>query len=281
VRTVIGATALAALVFSSDLAVALPQGVALLLFSGFALGLGITSLSSYPGIVAQPQDAVAAVGGLMAASIFASLPATMALADKVLNVLAGIALTTLLAGVLFLAMGHLRWGALVRFTPYPVIGGFLAGSGWLFVTGSFVVMTGDAAGLSQPAALLEPAALVVWAPGAVFALALIAVLRRWRHYLIVPGMLFGAIALFYLVLAAGGLSVAEASARGWLLGPFPEGTAWQALVFASASRVEWTILAAELPKMLTIAGVSIVGLMLNRRRRGAPGGPRRQGHAAA
>ena len=55
-RTVIGCTALAALIFSSDLAVNLPEGVALLLFSGFILSLSIAWFSSYAGTVAQPQD---------------------------------------------------------------------------------------------------------------------------------------------------------------------------------------------------------------------------------
>ena len=47
--------------------------------------------------------------------------------------MAAISLTTLLTGLVFWLLGHFRLGGLVRFLPYPVVGGFLAGTGWLFV----------------------------------------------------------------------------------------------------------------------------------------------------
>ena len=47
-----------------------------------------------------------------------------------------IILTTIMAGVAFLALGIFKLGGLVRFLPYPVMGGFLAGTGWLLITGA-------------------------------------------------------------------------------------------------------------------------------------------------
>ena len=53
-----------------------------------------------------------------------------------------ITLSTLVTGMLLFAIGALRLGQLLRFVPYPVIGGFLAASGWLLISGSVEVIAG-------------------------------------------------------------------------------------------------------------------------------------------
>ena len=74
------------------------------------------------------------------------------MADKLTTVLVAIAATTLLTGLFFLALGFFRLGGLVRFVPYPVVGGFLAGTGWLLAQGSFGVMAGFPLTLQRPGA---------------------------------------------------------------------------------------------------------------------------------
>ena len=55
--------------------------------------------------------------------------------------------TTLLTGLLLLTLGYFKLGGIVRFLPYPVIGGFLAGSGWLLVQGGIGLMADTPIGL--------------------------------------------------------------------------------------------------------------------------------------
>ena len=239
----------------------MPAGLGVFLFTGAAIGIVVALASSYPGSVAQPQDGAAALLGLIGASIFASLPGTPE-ADRLATVLAAIAATSLLTGGVFLLLGALELGTLVRFIPYPVIGGFLAGSGWLFVRGSIAVMTGAALDLTEPLRLVTPSAALRWAPGLVFAVALLAALRRSRHFLLVPGMLIGASALFYVAVFALGHSFADARANGWLLGPFPESGGWQPFALVSGS-VHWGTLVGEIPKMATVVAVSVIALLLN------------------
>jgi sulfate permease, SulP family len=143
IRTLIGATALAALIFSGELAGGLPVGIGILLFSAAAVGVVVGATSSYPGAVAQPQDGAAAILGLLALSVYAALPPALPYEQKLVSVFVAIGATTLVTGLFFLALGGLRLGGLVRFVPYPVVGGFLAGSGWLFIKGSLTVMVGS------------------------------------------------------------------------------------------------------------------------------------------
>ena len=49
--------------------------------------------------------------------------------------LVALSVSTLLTGVLLYGIGALRLGQWLRFIPYPVIGGFLAASGILLITG--------------------------------------------------------------------------------------------------------------------------------------------------
>src|SRR4030095_12432893 len=75
------------------------------------------------------------VVALIAASIAATVPAGTGREALYATVIAAIVLTTLLTAATFLLLGQFRLGALVRYLPYPVLGGFLAGTGWLLVLG--------------------------------------------------------------------------------------------------------------------------------------------------
>src|SRR5690606_19747776 len=201
IRTLIGATALAALIFSGELTSGLPVGIGILLFSGAVAGVVVGATSSYPGAVAQPQDAAAAVLGLLALSVLAALPPGLPDEQKLLNVFIAIGVTTLVTGLFFLALGGLRLGNLVRFVPYPVVGGFLAGSGWLFIKGSLTVMVGSAWQAHDLAYLFAGTTPIRWLAGLALAAALYVATRHSRHSLAPLGVLAGSFALFYLVLA--------------------------------------------------------------------------------
>ena len=67
--------------------------------------------------------------------------------DVFLTVIAATLVVTVLCGVVFLVLGRFRLGNLVRFVPYPVVGGFLAGTGWLLFKGGIYVASGVVAAL--------------------------------------------------------------------------------------------------------------------------------------
>jgi MFS superfamily sulfate permease-like transporter len=82
-----------------------------------------------------------------------------------------IVLSTFLTGAFLYLVGRFRMGRWIRFIPYPVIGGFLAGTGWLLARGSFKVMCGIPLSLDSMGTLLEKGAILHWLPGGFFALA--------------------------------------------------------------------------------------------------------------
>ena len=88
-------------------------------------------------MVGSVQDAAAAVLALVATTT--ALDAFGSLDRAFLTVVAATMIVTLATGVTFALLGVFRLGNLVRFVPYPVVGGFLAGTGWLLFKGGIGV----------------------------------------------------------------------------------------------------------------------------------------------
>ncbi|MBC8097097.1 MAG: SLC26A/SulP transporter family protein, partial [Akkermansiaceae bacterium] len=55
-----------------------------------------------------------------------------------------------------------------------------------------------------------------WLPGVLLGLVIFLLLRRFKRPILVPGLLVGAVVLFYCILLASGSTVAEARTNGWL-----------------------------------------------------------------
>lgn len=260
--TVTVSIALAALIFSGDLADYLSAGIGLMLFGTIVLSALSTFTSSFHNLIAAVQDSPAAILALVSAGVAADLSASDA---AFYTVVAAISLAGLLTGVSFWLLGHFKLGNLIRFIPYPVIGGFLAGTGGLLARGAISVMADVSFELTDPSPILKSDALAKWFPGFVFALLLLVILRRYKHPLIVPGMLTAGIIVFYIVLALTGSSVDEATADGWLLNALPDsgGSLWEPWSPSHIEQIDWGVLAAQAGNLAAIVLVSVIGLLLN------------------
>lgn len=245
--------ALVSLIFRGDLAESLPLGVGLGLTSSAVIGLVIAIRSSFSGVYAGVQDSSAAIIGLSAVSITGALVGSAGLS----TVVAMVAATSIATGVVLLAMGYLGWGEIARYVPFPVIGGLLAGTGYLIITGALGILgvssvsdvfSGDTSGLLWPALALALAFFV-------------AARRGWssRAYLI---FLTVAIGSFHLVAGLSGVEKSTALDRGWLLGPFPDSGIWPRTAVFSFIEADWGAIAGELPGLVTVLIVVPITLLL-------------------
>ena len=100
------------------------------------------------GVVGGLQGTGAAMMALVAASVV--VHAAGSPNDVFLSALAAIMVAMVLCGVVFLWLGSRRRGDLIRFVPYPVVGGFLAGTGWLLFKGGVYVASGECRRSSTP-----------------------------------------------------------------------------------------------------------------------------------
>ncbi len=260
---VIIAISFAALIFAGELSPFVPSGITLALIGAIITGIVITLLTTIPGTVSGIQDAPTAILAVMSAVIVTSMPAGASGSETFITVVAVIAVTTFLCGLFLLGMGYFNLGGLVRFLPYPVVGGFLAGTGWLLVTGSITMMTGTASSLSNLSTLIQKEVLWLWLPGLALAIILLVLLNRFNHQLLLPGLVIGVIMLFFVGMWIAGYSISEINESGWLLGPFPEGNLLQSLSWSAVAEINWNLVFSQAGSMVVVLVLSAVSLLLN------------------
>ncbi len=262
INEIIFALSVGSLIFSGELAPYLSYGIGIALVTTTIALIGISLGSSVPGLTGSLQDSASVILAVIAAALVGTLSAT-ATEGKLTTVLVAIAATTLLTGVFFLALGSLNLGGLVRFIPYPVVGGFLAGTGWLLVKGSFGVMAAYPLTLSNVTALLQPDQLILWVPGVLFALLLFFGMRRINHSLALPAILSVVIVLLYLTLLATNTSIDAAVDQGLLLGEVSGEATWQPLVLKNLLAADWAAILEQSGNIAVILIVAVVSLLLN------------------
>ena len=264
VVVLIASLSFGSLIFTGNLAFGMADGIDIALTSAAIIGLVVALRSSYAGTVAIPQDRTAPILALMAAQVVAALPAGASPAEKLSNVLVAIALTSALTGAILYLLGRYRLGNFTRFIPYPVVGGFLSGSGWLLVVGAFRVMTGQNLALGNLPVLFTPDSVKLWLPGVALGLALFLTLRRFRQSKLVPVILLGSMGVFWLVLWGYGISAREARTAGWL--PFipvnqdVRQHIWHLQVW---SAVNWHAVGHGAGLAATAALTSVISILLN------------------
>lgn len=255
--------ALALMIFSGDLATFLPIGITIIFMGGCIHALVTALGSSLPGILSSVQDSPSVILAVVIAAMLAAMPQASA-ETKLYTALAAMMFATLLTGLVFLLLGKFKLGSLVSYIPYPVVGGFLAGTGFLLVLGALSLMTGKSVTLFSLDQLFQGDVRIHWVVGVAFALILFILVKRVRHYLALPGMLLATIAVFYLVLAASGTPLAQASQTGWLVKGIPQGgTLFRFWNPAGFVHVDWVVLLGQTGSLLACVVVSLISMLLN------------------
>jgi SulP family sulfate permease len=170
-----------------------------------------------------------------------------------------IGLTTLLTGLFFLCLGVFQLGGLVRYLPYPVVGGFLAGTGWLLFKGGFFLMNGTVTYLN----LFNPAYIGHWLPGLLLAVIMFILSKQIQSSFILPSLILGGTLIFFTVAWLMGHLPAELSLQGWLLGPIDDRTLWRPLSFAQIRMADWHVIVGQSANITTVMMVSSLSILLN------------------
>ena len=249
----------AALVYGGKLSPYVGQGIGYALVGAFIIATIVSLFSSLPGSVGSNQDVSVAIFSLISVSIVATMPSNAPLEEIFYTLVATIALTTVLTGLLFFSLGTFRLGGLVRYLPYPVVGGFLAGTGWLLFKGGFFLMNGN----FTYASLLQPAYIGHWLPGLFLAVVMFTASKRIQNTFVLPILILGGTLFFYGTAWLMGSSPAELSAQGWLLGPFYEQALWRPLTIEQLRMADWNVIAGQAANITTVLMVSSLSMLLN------------------
>ena len=243
-------------IFSGSLASYSSQGVGLVLFGNFAACL-ITALSGgYLGAIAGLSPALVIVMATIRSTIDAEGEALF------VTTAGALIISAVATGLCCLAIGRFRLANLMRFIPYPVAGGFVAGIGGAVCLAAMGLMGADPSWGSLPG-LLDPDVLWKWGPGAAYGTALFLAMRRWGNALILPVSVVLAVAGYHLALGSLGISGDAARAAGLLLSSTAEGSLWPALHPADLAQVQWAQMVAQVPHMLSLMMVALICVVMN------------------
>jgi SulP family sulfate permease len=268
------AIAFAAFVFGSFLVSRLADGIGLYLVAAVLTLAILAWRAGSRGVVGSVQDAAAAVLAVAAATTAAKVSAIQQVADLTglqnferpdvfLTVIAATLVVTVLCGVVFAALGTFRLGNLVRFVPYPVVGGFLAGTGWLLLKGGIYVASGVQPALRTARNLTREYALVRWGPALAFGVLLLVAARVVKRPLVIPAVLGIGLVAFAVGMVVTGSSLQEAREGSWLLGPFESTRLWAPWTLRALGGADWSTVLAQWTAIASAVLVASIAILFN------------------
>jgi sulfate permease, SulP family len=262
VETVL-ACALAALVFNGYLEDFITRGTPLYLGAAAAVLAIFAWGAGSRGVVGSLQEPTAVVLAFVAANV--AVTAFGGPERSFLSAIAATLVVTLLVAGAFLALGVMRRGNLIRFIPYPVVGGFLAGIGWLLVKGGIAV-----ASHVSPIAwetledLKDPSTLQQWAPAVAFGVLILIAVRVIKRPWVIPAMLVVGLAAFGLGLVISENSFQSARSFGWLMyGPFDQAESWQPWTLRAITGADWSAVVGQWAGIIAGVLVAVIAILFN------------------
>ena len=129
-------------------------------------------------MICAPRSGLAPVFAAIVAGLY-SLMSDAGASVILPTLLMGIMVTSAVTGLFLILLGQLKLGNLVRYIPYPVMGGFFAGIGYIFIRGGLTVAMGNTPGLNT---LTDSHLIALGLPAIVFALVLYVVQNRIDHW---------------------------------------------------------------------------------------------------
>jgi len=256
------AVSFAALVFAGYLEDFIPDGIALYLGAA-ALTLAILAWrAGTRGVVGGMQAAAAAVLGVVAATTAVSAYGSPERAF--LTVVSATLVVTVLSGAIFLVLGMLRRGNLIRFVPYPVVGGFIAGAGWLLLKGGINVAADVPPSLSTIGDLTDSSVLQLWVPAIAFGVILLVATRVVKRPLVIPAVLGIGVVLFVIGMLVTGSSIESARGGNWLLlTVFDEAQPWEPWTLRALTGADWFAVLEQWAGIAAAVFVAVIVILFN------------------
>ncbi|NGZ88239.1 SLC26A/SulP transporter family protein [Duganella aceris] len=253
----------AALIFSGALAPHLHSGVLVALVSCVVVAPVIALCSSIKFSIGGPDGNSAAILAGMAAGIAADMALSAGAGhDLLATLLAALALSSVATGVLLYLLGASKGSALIQFLPFPVIGGYLAGTGYLLLSGAFRVLTGHGLHWSSLGVLLELQWLA-WLPAVVVCAALLIGARKLKRFtLVVPVGIGAGLLVFFAGMRLSGMTLDQAHHLGLLFERVTVSSLQLPLTLPS-EQIDWRLIVSHLPEFLAVAAVSALTILLN------------------
>jgi len=259
--TAIYSISFVAIIYDGALAPFLGWGIGISLVGAAIMAAGSGWLFSIRGTISHPQDITA----VMLATSIPHLAADAGLAGQALFITtaAMIALTGLVAGAFALIVSSCKPSRLLKLFPYPVMGGFLAATGYFLVVSAISMLLDRNVTFRDLGGIWSQSDLLRWVPwiGIGLVYAILARVLHGAHKL--PIALLATLAGFYVIMLLSPEGMEGAREAGHLLGPFPSDGLLDGYDVWLLSQIDWLRIRAEIPIIVSVAGMVAIGGLLN------------------
>ena len=267
VLTLCYAVGYGAMIFSGGLAPWAQNGLPTALISCVVVSLVVALTTSVPFMISGPDSNAAALLAGLAAGV------AMDVRDggggdraALASVLVTLAVASISTGVVLYALGRWKHGNAIQYIPFPVVGGFLAGTGFLIVEGAFRIITNEPITFATlPELVRMPWIEVV--PALLVAVGLLVGTRLTRRIGLMPLVIVLGIVVFYAGLRVSGQSVDGARQMGLLFHlesirnlrlPFTQlHDAWFTPIFAHATEILAVAAVSAMTVLLSATGIGL------------------------
>lgn len=258
ILAITNAISLIALIFSEDLMPYFSIGIGIALMGVSVLAM-MAAWKSQASMIAEPQDTTGVLLMLMVNALITQIKIEGEPSQIFPTVMVLIVLASFLIGLSFFLVGYFQLGVVVRFIPYPIIGGFLAGTGWILMLGSIKVITDQDFNWANLALFFQKE--YIWHILAGFSVAgvLLGIRNYCKHFLAIPVALIAFLILFHFI-----FWITSLSSEGWFLGPFTgSNRLWPALSLPDLHHVNWSLLLGQSVQFAVLIFTAVIALLLN------------------
>lgn len=257
---IVMAVSFASIVYTGPLAMYLDRGIGTTLLAGAIASAIGAAFFSFRVTNTHAQDLTAILLSGAAASVALQMGDAGGVFATVFMLLAAAAALT---GVTMMLLGTFRLSFVIRFIPYPVMGGFLAATGFLLLLGGIGILTGETQTLWSLPGLFSMNSLRVWLPWIAIAAGFVVAQRLVPNTYTLPVCIAATCGGFYAYLGLAGLTLVDAADRGYLLGPFGSGGFLNDLSLTMVADVQWRLIADQGITLLAVVAMSVLGAALN------------------
>ncbi|ORZ05874.1 sulfate transporter family-domain-containing protein [Lobosporangium transversale] len=179
------------------------------------------------------------------------------------------ALSTIMTGAVFLALGYFKLGSLIAFFPRHILVGCIGGVGWFLIVTGLEVSSRMTTELTYTFEtfkflFLNAHVFALWSSAFGLALLLRVLQHKIRHPFLVPVFFMVVPAIFYAIVAICGFEWDMLRSNGWVF-PMPEGDApgWQFYSYFNLKLTNWRAILETVPAMLALTFFGILHVPIN------------------
>ncbi|MBT5855772.1 SLC26A/SulP transporter family protein [bacterium] len=259
---VLAGVSFSALIFTGPLLPYLPVGLSLILVGWGVATLYSTFRTKVPTQLMGPQDKPIVI---LASMVISSSLGLYTFQEHALfsTIMTIVVATNLIFGLAMIVVSRYRLSRMAEYIPYPVVGGFLAGTGYYFLDAAIYVLTGMKLSIVTIPNLLSWPTVFLWGPSLVMGLIMFVLIRRLKKSWVMQACVAVLWLGFFLVSFYMGFDMETLREAGFFFQPISNTSFSFWIQSYHFDSIHWLFIRDHLGDIIALLLLSFLGALLN------------------